>query len=397
MHSLHIWPQPFRVEGSSHIRSAIIELSGHAPQELWYRFPKEQTAWLTESCDPFLVASIMMAMKNGANIHVHGQVSPSLIVNLYEFQSAWHCWDPSKYKRVEIVADAEREVPYRREKELAITAFSGGVDSTYTVWMHKEGKGPYSRRKLEAGLFVQGFDIPLSQNDYFIRASKRARLMLNGIGMEMIAMATNHRDLNPDWDDAYGVALASCLMWFAKRYNEAVIPSTHSYALVDRHLGSNPVTDRLLSTKAFQIIHDGAGVTRYEKLAPIRQWADAYTHLRVCSKPNHRDQNCGKCGKCVTTLLSLRKLGLAAPPSFPREITDEDILAVRHFSPDDMALLEAGLQKSLALGQKVPWTSAVSRTIRYHKTVHKLATPRSNRATDLVRRVGLKILKHHGP
>ncbi len=55
----------------------------------------------------------------------------------------------------------------------AIAAFSGGVDSTYTIWRHTMGGAERLTRKIEAGLLVHGFDIPLEQVQQFERCFNR--------------------------------------------------------------------------------------------------------------------------------------------------------------------------------------------------------------------------------
>src|SRR6185503_16378002 len=109
MSKLHIWPQESESEGASVVRSAVIEADGYPSQKLWYRFSEEHESHLTESCDPFLVACVLMGMARNSALCVHGQTSPSLIANLFDFQNAWQCWRPDTYRKVDIVADTERE------------------------------------------------------------------------------------------------------------------------------------------------------------------------------------------------------------------------------------------------------------------------------------------------
>ena len=43
-----------------------------------------------------------------------------------------------------------------------LTAFSGGVDSFYTLRAHVAGQEPDERARITHGLFVHGFDLSLS-------------------------------------------------------------------------------------------------------------------------------------------------------------------------------------------------------------------------------------------
>ncbi|WP_375515647.1 hypothetical protein [uncultured Nostoc sp.] len=141
----------------------------------------------------------------------------------------------------------------------AISAFSGGLDSCFTAFRHSRGKCGRSQRPLEAGLMVHGFDIPLFEQESFDRAVQKSKLTLASLGLELIPMATNFRDFKQNWEDTHGIAVASCLMLLQGGYSIGLIPSSDPYHAVDLSWGwgSNPLTDPLLSSSTFPIIHDG--------------------------------------------------------------------------------------------------------------------------------------------
>jgi len=64
-------------------------------------------------------------MRTSADMVIHGEISPSLLRNLEEFQDAWHCWLPEQYRKINITADVEKESS-KHTIPLAIMAFSGG-------------------------------------------------------------------------------------------------------------------------------------------------------------------------------------------------------------------------------------------------------------------------------
>src|SRR6476469_6060017 len=109
MPKIHLWREEV-VEVDDFITiSLTIETADQKRRCLWYRFPSKYTSFLTFSCDPFVVATILMAMNQSSDLVVHGQVSPSLLRNLEEFQAAWSCWHPDRYHHIQITADIERE------------------------------------------------------------------------------------------------------------------------------------------------------------------------------------------------------------------------------------------------------------------------------------------------
>jgi len=88
----HLWPEQFVEANGTATVSATIETPDRERHPLWYRVQAEHSYLLTKSCDPFVTATIFLAMSRGTDILVHGEVSPSLLQNLQEFQAVWSCW-----------------------------------------------------------------------------------------------------------------------------------------------------------------------------------------------------------------------------------------------------------------------------------------------------------------
>ncbi|MBD0346964.1 MAG: hypothetical protein ICV63_19485, partial [Coleofasciculus sp. Co-bin14] len=282
MRKTHLWQEaPVEVDGTLNL-SVTIESPTHSRTRLWYRVPTEYADSLTHNCDSFALAIILLAMNHSTDLWVHGEVSPSLLQNLTEFQAAWACWCPHKYRQIEITADVEREYSRTTLTDKAITAFSGGVDSCFTVFRHKTNRCGRLKRNLQAGLMVHGFDIPLEEEDVFERAAEKSKAMLASIGVELIPIATNVRQLGQDWEHVFGTAVASTLMLFQAGYHIGLIPSSDCYNAMELPYGSNPITDPLLSSQNFQIVHDGASFTRIDKIREISNWSDVLQNLRVC-------------------------------------------------------------------------------------------------------------------
>lgn len=332
MPKIYIWQEPTVKSNDLITVSATIEIPNQARTSLWYRLPDKYSSLLTPSCDSFVVAIIFMAMAQGVDVVVHGEVSPSLLQNMAEFQTVWTCWR-SHYKQVEITAEVEREQPTINRTPRTISTFSGGVDSCFTAFRHAKKLCGRVQRPLEAGLMIHGLDIPLNEQKYFDNAAEKSRSTLASLGLELITMATNFHSLKQYWEDAFGVALASCLMLLQGGYDSGLIPSSVPYQEMNLYseiisYGSNPITDPLLSSRSFQIIHDGAGFTRTEKVKQIAQWPTALQNLRVCWQGEQKDRNCGHCEKCIRTILNFRVAGLDLPPCFERDIDEREILSL---------------------------------------------------------------------
>ncbi len=57
--------------------SAEIESSLLGQRELWFDFPQTLHEALTHWADPFVLATVQLAMQENADIYVRGRVSPS--------------------------------------------------------------------------------------------------------------------------------------------------------------------------------------------------------------------------------------------------------------------------------------------------------------------------------
>lgn len=367
----HLWKEE-TVEAQGLITvSVTIEHPDRTRNRLWYRLPSEYRDRLTLSCDPFVVAYILPAMNQSTNLLVHGEVSPSLLRNLAEFQTAWSCWRPGFYQPIEITAEVEREAE-NSQGELAVCTFSGGVDSCFTAFRHRMGRCGRTRRHLQAGVMVHGFDIPLEQQSAFDGALAKSKMILDSLDLELIPMASNYRELiKLNWEDTYGGAIASALMLLKNRYSSGLLASAFPYQNLLLPRGSNPVTDQFLSSKSFEFFHDGAGANRLQKIKEIAHWPEALQYLRVCWEGARLDRNCGRCEKCIRTILGFRVLGLGLPPCFEQDVTEAQIRRVRASNAVKLAELELILEAAKAANSSEPWVNALETCITRNRRLNR--------------------------
>jgi hypothetical protein len=366
----HIWQEEI-IESSELITvSTIIENPDKKQNRLWYKLPAKHREIITNNCDPFVIANILMAMSQSTNIVVHGIVSPSLLQNLAEFQAAWSSWRPNQYKLIEITAEIEQEEYFNQNNhnnqniDNAIATFSGGVDSSFTMYHHSRKTCGRQQQNIKAGLMVHGFDIPLAEEEAFNSAAKKSKIMLSSLGIELIPMATNFREVIPiNWEDTFATALASCMILLQKGYTKGLIPSSFPYNALAFPYGSNPITDALLSSKTFQIIHDGAAFTRLEKIKAISSWKEASQNLRICWEGKQKDSNCCRCEKCVRNILNYRILGIDLPECFEQDISDKQILHTKAKGAQ-LDALERTLKAAKSAGISATWVTALEKSVR---------------------------------
>jgi len=268
--------------------------------------------------DGFVMGVIFYAMRMGEDIQVEGALSHDALLNLREFQEAWQAWRPGIYRRVAISAatilrNAGGAAPR------AISAFSGGMDSSFTLLRHRErllGDGSYP---LDSVMMVHGFDIPLAQSGTFDTLVARVRPLLDRLGVRLRIVRTNLKSLDlQDWEDSHIAQLAACLHNFSAEFGYGLVGSGDPYSDFMIPYGSNPITDRLLSGGGMRLVHDGAGFGRTEKAALLSRFPLARSALKVCWEGEDGAKNCGVCEKCICTQLNFLAAGSTQPECFDR-------------------------------------------------------------------------------
>ncbi|GAB4217192.1 MAG: hypothetical protein OHK0022_59210 [Roseiflexaceae bacterium] len=396
----HIWIDAPCDRAGVRRQELRIERCGQTTLRIWFRIPLEYVGWLSQRADAYAIIAIFTAMRTGAPAVIHGEVSPSLIRGLEEFQAAWASWFPQRYRMVELTADQERERAEPYDTGRTLVAFSGGVDAAFSLYRHQRGLAGRRSRPVHAGLLIHGYDIPVADDAMFAPAYARARRMTESLGTPLVSVATNYREIEPLWEDVHMVCVGACLSLFEGAFDTALVGSSGSYYELLLPWASNPVTDHLLSSTGFRIIHDGAECNRIDKLTLLRGWEEAQQELFVCWEPTASGRNCCRCNKCVRTILNYRVMGWGLPPCFDRDVDDATIVRMRSLNDTMVADLEVILRAAHAQSVRASWVTVLEQVVRrYHfrnligknPLVVSLRTnldrhPAGRRVWDLVRR-----------
>jgi hypothetical protein len=364
---------------------AVLETPAQERRTLWFRTAEAHESHLSSNADAFLIACLFHAMREGLDLRVHGAVSSSLIRNLYEYQKAWTCWLPERYRMVTIEAD-HHPVEQRALAMRAISAFSGGLDSCFTIWRQVQRAIPAARYNVDTGLMVHGLDIPVQDAVAFEGAGKKTRRILESAGIAYLDVATNLRMLDGDWIDTHGAGVAACLHAMGRQHTAALIPGTHAYQALRFPCGSNPLTDPLLSSETLAIVYEGAGFSRVEKVREISGWPEALHDMRVCWQGAQLDRNCGVCSKCVALAICFAVNELPIPPSMPITDLAASIRAVMKHEPLEkygIIRMQERLVIAKVRGIQAPWVRAVEEWVdrslhppkaKHASILHRLAT-----------------------
>jgi hypothetical protein len=313
----------------------------------------------------FAALSVLFgAMRWKRSIRIHGPVSVELIQNLEEFQNVFISWFPAVYGQVEVTADREVEDRRAERGDRAVTAFSGGVDAAFTLWRHVAKKPGRFHKSIRTAVLVQGWDIPLGQDEAFARALERNQRMLSNTGVNTARVKTNVSKFLPAWEQNFGAALGAVLHQFSADHDCGLIGSDEPYSDLALPWGSNPISNHLLSSGAFQIITDGSSFTRTEKVKHILDWPEAMENLRVCWEGPGAGANCCRCEKCIRTILNFRALGVPRPGAFPDDVSDGQIRSMRRLNAVQRVYMKDILRIAAANKVQGSWVAEVEQVLK---------------------------------
>jgi hypothetical protein len=364
---------PKRDLGRIRLSARLVGADG-STEILWWELPEQWEQWLTDWSDPWAVGFIFPIMLRGEPTHIEGTVSPSLLANLELFMRIWAIWAPDRYRPVRITADSEIEMPTANNPGLAIAAFSGGVDSCFSVLRHAKKKAGGRTLQVGAGMVQHGFDIWLdSANSDVAYAGllSDADALLGSLGIPSLPARTNFQQMQLYWADAFATQLVSGLSLLSKRFDTALIANDIVYDFLGVRWGSHPLLNALLGSKRFEVRDDGGEFSRIEKAAFLATWPEAMRRLHVCfaAHTKGRYENCCNCEKCVRTILAFRVAGCEVPSAFKYDVTDAQIRRVR-VEPTSEVIRQ---WEKLAIGaldrglHRTGWTRAIRTVLRRYR------------------------------
>ena len=292
---------------------------------IYFTFDKKFASFLYPDASPFAAALFIPCMKEGEDLIIHGSISEKLYSGMQKIMDIMITWNTG-LKKIRIIPDAISED--ENEPHAIASFFSGGVDSFHTYLKNKHS----SDEKITHFILVNGYDIDLRNKKLWEATLQDVMKTADHEGILVIAVESNIKRLNEpiiQWTQNFGGCLAAIGLALRKEIKTVYIASSFTK---DRQIpsGSHLATDFLWSTETIQFIHDGAECTRFEKIQNEIATSDvALNHLRVCYKNYKAKFNCGKCDKCLRTMIALKICGsLEKASTFPHQISMDLIHAL---------------------------------------------------------------------
>jgi len=281
------------------------------PESLWFEFPKEYEDLVTDRADAFLSTMLLVAMRHGESIiKVRGEISPRFLIGINEYQTAFGIWPIWRFKPIRIECESLTPAGAENGRDIVMSAFSGGVDSFFTLKSYLPGNDLPKSVQISHLLFIHGFDIKVEYPESFPILRDAYSAMCERLGIKLVSCRTNcqHFGTRRNWGLYHRSALIGAAHAVGRRTALFHVPSSHSFPSL-MPWGSDPGIDYLLSTEGTQVMHHGSGFTRIEKTEAIAYWEEIWDKLRVCI-PDDSTVNCSKCEKCLRTMMTLDMLGV---------------------------------------------------------------------------------------
>jgi hypothetical protein len=301
----------------------------------------EATVPLVAGATRWVPALVPVAMGTGSDLAVDGPVDPAAVEGARAAQQVLHGWYPHlRVAAIDAPAGTDLPAPVAGVG----CFFSGGVDSFYSVLQHRD--------EITHLVFVHGFDIPIADEDLGDRARAAVRAAAASLGLTLLEVRTDLRrvsDGRADWQTLYhGAAMAAVAHALSDHVGRIIVPG--SYNQNDLHpWGTHPDLDHHWSGSRLRMEHDAVDVTRPEKVRALADHQVALDHLRVCFKNPDGAYNCGRCEKCLRTMVNLSAVGaLARCRTLPGTLDLRDVRRMRvssqaahFFVSENIAMLQS--------------------------------------------------------
>jgi len=327
------------------------------PDEFWFKFPEGYSDLVTDSADGFAASLLLLALALGEEMEVRGQLSQRLLYGMKEYQRVFNLWRPDKFKIIDIICNGFRKQENDKAKGAVGCAFSGGVDSFYSLWSHLPQNEPLSSYQLTHALFVHGFDIPLEDAQTYLICKQSYEELMGKLGLGLLTARTNVSHFLKEkigWGYVCGQVLIGVALVLGRLFSRFYIPAGHTYTQnVLLPYGSCPILDHLLGTETLEVIHDGAGVTRVEKTLALTQWPLTYPLLRVCAEKTNGPKNCCLCEKCIRTMVTLEISGtLGKYTNFPLPLKRKNIRNCVFRFKNSLVFAQDNIKYAIMIGRK---------------------------------------------
>lgn len=281
---------------------------------IWFYTDAKYAPYLChERSDAYVIAVLHFAMCNKHDISCKMPITEELYYNIDKYLVDALCKSNPHFYRPKIEAPiASQPLPCAGAVG---TGISCGVDSLHAIQNQTNSVFPgYNVTHLMYNNVGSHGEGEYAQQMYH-SLLERPRTFAREYGFEFVATNSNLMDVVQQthfYTHTYSSLFAVyCLQklfgvyYYASggyQYNDFTLEYSPNRCCGSYDIFSLP----MLSHRTLRFYSEGAGMTRMEKLKKVADFPPAHKYLQVCGQSK---ANCGKCEKCVRTLLGLDALG----------------------------------------------------------------------------------------
>ena len=251
-----------------------------------------------------LPLGLLVAMAAGLPLRMEAPVSPLLLENCDRFQEIHQSFFPDE---TIVPIRAEAAAVTQARPALGVGSFlSNGVDSLHTILARLD--------EITHFIFIIGFDIWLKHSEYAARSLAQARETAAKLGRPLIVVETNAFDFAhhyipwPRDGHPLQAGIGFLLSPLLGKIIQALDFSYRRFEVSAEH----PHLYEALCSEDFHIQPSCGKYTRQQKVRRLCQSPEWLPHLRVCWDMPEDRLNCGKCEKCLRTMIGLSIEGASA-------------------------------------------------------------------------------------
>ncbi len=299
-------------------------------QELYFETTTELANSLTCNPHAFLVAGIIPAMHHGEKrIYLDAEICPELQAGLMMAMGWLRQWYHSDRQLVSIEAKTKSDFTWPQFQRAAFF-FSGGIDSLATLRVNRLDFPLEHPRSFKDGILILGLEGHEIEGQLAGQHLSLLSELAIDAKIDLLPVYTNIRNLDRDlefWHNEFQAALLSAVAHaFSARLTDVTIASSE-YAPFVVPYGTHPLLDPNYSSQNLRIRHDSVLLSRLDKTKIIAEWDAGLQNLKVCTRNQYEDLNCGRCEKCLRTMTALEAIGmLEKTTAFLRKDICEEIL-----------------------------------------------------------------------
>ena len=340
---------------------------GGFPEYLWFRVSNQYAKFVSTQSDSFLLAAVMAAMYFKENIYVEGVVSPSLAYHLEEHMFVTRLFFPDTLHKVDV--QYAQLAPLQAEPTAVGFAFSGGVDSFFTLQKHLPPTQKSFEYQITHAIYINGFDMVRSEKLKYQKLFDQYKGMLQKFNIDLISVETNLTGMLTRWLDysyLFSPVLIGSAMSLGKLFKRFIVSNSWSYdQWKEKSVISHAFSDRLYSTEKMDIEHFDTTYQRFKKIESLHTWEPVRENLKVCGTfiQDEHVPNCSRCEKCMRTMIPIYILGsMDQFKGFEKPLRSNwDLLRwARKFNPTPGFVKDVFLAAKKHKPQILPWLSIIA-------------------------------------